>query len=170
MNPLNENPHADLGGIFTEYMSNFYPSPVVLDNWQFPTVENAFQAAKTTDLVVRLDFRDVGPGKAKRMGRKLLLRPGWEKVKDQVMLDLLRQKFADDPLKTTLLDTEDQHLIEFTTWHDTYWGVCLGGCRKGWPPTKFVKPHEKGIGQNKLGLMLEQVRFELRRADRFTWV
>lgn len=170
MNRLNGYPETGLGGFFYGYMSNFYPSPVSFDGLHFPTIENAFQAAKTTDLSERIKFTEVGPSQAKQFGRKVKpLRSDWEQIKDGVMLDLLRQKFACEPLRSALLDTENQHLIEFTTWHDTYWGVCLGGCKKGWPPTKDVKPHEPGIGQNKLGLMIEQVRSELQRSDRFTW-
>lgn len=42
-------------GIY-EFLSNFYPAPVTLDGVVYPTVENAFQAAKTGDMALRRQF------------------------------------------------------------------------------------------------------------------
>lgn len=39
-------------GIY-EFLSNFYPAPVTLDGVVYPTVENAFQAAKTGDILLK---------------------------------------------------------------------------------------------------------------------
>ena len=88
------------------------------------------------------------PGEAKKLARKLPIRPDWEEVKDQIMLDLVRIKFSKSGLKKALLATGDAELIEGNTWNDTYWGVC------------------KGVGQNKLGKILMQVRKELREEEK----
>lgn len=127
------------------FLSNFYPSVVVLDGVEYVTIEHAFQAAKTDDQADRLIIGTAyGPAAAKRAGRMVQLRPDWEDVKVSVMLSLLRQKFDDDRLCRKLLATRDDHLVEGNTWGDTYWGVC------------------DGHGSNMLGKLLMQVRQELR--------
>ena len=79
----------------------------------------------------------------KKMGRSVSLRPDWEDIKDDVMLEGLYRKFTNDELAEWLLDTGDEELVEGNWWGDRYWGVC------------------NGIGQNKLGKLLMKVREEL---------
>ena len=131
--------------------SNYYPAPATYEGLTFTTGEGAFQAAKTRDTVVRSEFADIDPGVAKAKGRKLELRPDWEKVKFQVMLDVLRSKFQDPVLRKMLLDTGEHMIIEDTTgWHDNVWGNCR--CDKC-----------LGIqGTNLLGKALMSIRAELR--------
>lgn len=128
------------------FLSNFHPSPIVFEGIEYRTVEHAFQAAKTLDLVKRKTIASVGlPGIAKKLGRSLKLREDWEEVKLKVMLELVRIKFQDYELKLQLLATHDATLIEGNWWDDTFWGVC------------------KGVGTNHLGRILMQVRDELRK-------
>lgn len=87
------------------------------------------------------------PGAAKRVGKTLTLRPDWEQVKDAIMLDVLRLKFALPDLRYKLLCTANVQLVEGNTWGDTYWGVC------------------NGRGANKLGELLMQVRNEIRKGE-----
>lgn len=73
------------------------------------------------------------------------LRPDWEEIKDEVMLQVLRMKFSQNPeIAKELLATGDALLIEHTR-NDDYWAD--GG---------------DGSGKNKLGLLLMQVREELK--------
>lgn len=105
--------------------SNYYPASVTYEGITFTTGEAAFQSAKTLDMNVRMAFTNIDPGKAKGDGRKLKLRSDWEKVKYQVMLDVLRSKFEDPTLCKMLLDTGNRTIIEDTTgWHDNEWGDC----------------------------------------------
>src|SRR5579871_4764016 len=61
------------------FLSNFHYATVSLDGVTYPTVEHAFQAAKTDDAEERRAIRDCGsPGRAKRMGKKVKLRKDWE--------------------------------------------------------------------------------------------
>lgn len=125
------------------YLSNFSKCQVELDGNVYPSVEHAFQAAKTTIQAERMKVRmQKTPGEAKRIGRKVALRPDWEKVKDGIMLDLLRQKFNQTMYRNGLLSTGQRQLVEGNTWNDTYWGIC------------------NGIGQNKLGELLMQIRHD----------
>lgn len=131
------------------FLSNFYPCTVTLDGVEYPTVEHAFQAAKTLDPEVRQKIRDAStPGKAKRMGKALKLNmsvPAWNVVKVAIMYDLVKQKFSKEPFRTKLLSTGDAELIESNWWGDTFWGVCMGK------------------GENNLGKILMRVREELRK-------
>jgi len=68
-------------------------------------------------------------------------------MKADIMLELLRLKFAFYDLGMLLLATEDAVLEEGNWWGDTYWGVCPSG---------------SGNGENMLGRLLMQVREELK--------
>ena len=136
------------------FLSNFYPSPIVIkddeDEFIAKTVEHYFQFMKTPSMeegIVILCAET--PGQAKRLGRKCYLRKDWDEVKDDIMLKALREKFEHPKLRTMLLATGDETLVEGNHWHDNYWGVC--SCDKC-----------KGIGKNKLGQLLMKVREEIR--------
>ena len=130
------------------FLSNFWPSPVKFDGEVYPSVEHAFHAAKTNDPDERQLVREqLSPGRAKKIGRRVTLRPDWEKVKVDVMRRLVREKFRDRCLKQKLLATGDQEPVEYNTWGDTYWGVC----------TRIRQ------GQNWLGKILMEVREELQK-------
>lgn len=128
-----------------EFLSNFYPSPIVYEGIEYPTVEHAFQAVKSLDENTRkMVARQETPGLAKREGRHLKLRSDWESVKVSIMHDLLLLKFSIPELKNKLLNTGNQFLVEGNYWHDTFWGVC------------------NGEGENQLGHLLMEVRKEIR--------
>lgn len=132
------------------FLSNFYPALVWVDSTQYPTVEHAFQAAKTISFHHRMDIALADtPGKAKRLGRKVPLREDWEEVKSDVMEDLVRQKFQDPTLKKELLATGDEELVEGNTWNDCVWGM-----------TKDAQG--TWVGENRLGKILMKIRQELK--------
>lgn len=55
-----------------DFLSNFYPAPVSLDGVDYPTVEHAFQAAKTFDPKQRAPIRNARtPSSAKSMARRI---------------------------------------------------------------------------------------------------
>jgi len=132
-----------------KFMSNFVPARVMLDGDWYPTTEHAYQAAKTTDRDKRRGIKmAASPGIAKRLGRLLPIRKDWESIKDKTMYDLLVQKFAQPEYSEQLLATGDAYIEETNHWGDVYWGVC------------------KGVGQNKLGKMLMDIRQGLRDLER----
>lgn len=113
-------------------LSNFYPFPVSIDGVLYYTNEHFFQAFKTT---TPDDFNWIlnapTPGIAKRMGsrkgyqgRKIILRPDWDNIKDNIMAIGLAWKFGTTQLKQILIDTDPAELIEGNRWHDNYWGDC----------------------------------------------
>lgn len=134
------------------FLSNFHPTPVLgVDGTAYPSVEHAFQAAKTTDSTAQNMMRSGTAAQAKALGRTVRLRPNWEEIKTDVMLQLVRDKFSREPLRSRLLATGNTELVEGNTWHDNFWGACkCAACRK------------RGPGQNWLGRILMTVREELR--------
>lgn len=134
------------------FLSNFSLSPFTDEcGDSYPTVEHYFQAQKATNM---FDFEEIRmaktPGLAKKLGRQIELAPDWESVKEQVMLDGLRHKFAIPELRDKLLATGDQYLEEGNYWHDNYWGDC--DC----PRCKDI------MSRNMLGQLLMQVREEIK--------
>jgi len=126
------------------FLSNFWEALVQLDGQVYTSVEHAYQAAKSHDVHYRLSVLCARTaGDAKRLGRKVALRPDWEDVKVDIMLGLLRQKFTEPKLARLLLATGEQELVEGNYWGDTFWGVC------------------QGKGKNQLGKLLMQVRQEI---------
>jgi ribA/ribD-fused uncharacterized protein len=129
--------------------SNFAPFPVTIDGAVWPTTEHYFQAQKFPgDPAYQEQIRQApSPMIAARLGRsrKHPLRPDWEQVKDAVMLTALRAKLAQHPSLANLLrSTGDAVLVEHTA-NDAYWADA-----------------GDGSGRNQLGLLLMQIRDDLR--------
>ena len=136
------------------WLSNFWPVPVKLEGINYPTVEHAYQAAKTTDVVLRAQIAVcLRPGGAKRLGRCLPLRPNWDELRLAAMLGLLRQKFAPGTtLAVQLVATGTAMLLEGNNWGDRFWGVDA----------------YDGVGENHLGRLLMTIRKDLQGEGRET--
>jgi ribA/ribD-fused uncharacterized protein len=108
------------------FLSNFSASPVEMDGLIYPTVEHAYQAAKTFNTNNRVKIQKaLTPGLAKKLGRKVPMRSDWDDVKISIMENLIEKKFAPGTkLASDLLLTMDAELIEGNWWNDTFWGVC----------------------------------------------
>lgn len=130
------------------FLSNFYPEPVLWRGVVYQTAEHAYQAAKacTPEVAARIAATHT-PSAAKRLGKRIELRPDWEEIKLRVMESILRVKFAPGTECAALLEaTGEALLIEGNTWGDVYWGVC------------------NGVGTNYLGALLMLIRQENRAA------
>lgn len=93
------------------------------------------------------------PGKAKGIGRRVTLRPGWDNgVRLRAMQTGLLTKFAVPELREVLDSTGTLHLIETNRHHDSTWGHCIGGGRTP------CKPRCAHPGQNMLGELLMALR------------
>ena len=124
------------------FLSNFWPSPIKWKSAVWPTVEHAYQAAKSADPIIQEFVRcSRTPGIAKRRGRQVKARDDWDKVKLGIMRELVTKKFTQNKdLAKLLKETGDAELIEGNTWGDTFWGVC------------------RGQGENHLGKILMEIR------------
>jgi len=134
------------------FLSNFYRAAVTFDGAEYPTVEHAFQAAKTHDFAKRRIIRNAAtPSEAKRLGRRLQRRDDWYDISLWVMEDLVRQKFTRYPeLRHQLLETGSAVLIEGNNWNDRFYGAVWDSTREVW------------VGENHLGRILMKIRAELR--------
>ena len=110
------------------FLSNFFPAKFRWDGVVWNSSEHAFQAAKTLDPAERATIAALPkPGQAKRAGKKVRLRPDWEAVKVDIMLEIVEAKFQQNPeLMDRLVATGDAELVEGNVWNDTFWGVCRG--------------------------------------------
>lgn len=130
------------------FLSNFYESSIWIDKERYPSVEHAYQAAKTNDASTKRMIREAKtPGIAKRLGKSCQLSTDWDSKKVEVMRTLVREKFKNPLLRSLLLATEDASLIEENNWNDRFWGVC------------------KGSGLNWLGKILMEVREECKTEE-----
>lgn len=142
------------------FLSNFYASeiPLLFDGtlYRMPTVENAFQAGKVfcSNLSTSerheafAKFAGAKPGESKGLGRTLPIDLGkWSAASESVMLSSLKQKFEPgSQLASRLLATGTQELVEDNDHGDRLWG------------------RVNNEGTNKLGVLLMQVRADLKAA------
>jgi N-glycosidase YbiA len=124
--------------------SNFSAHGFVLDDLYWPTSEHYFQAQKFAGTPRVEQIRGLNkPKEAANMGRdrSFPLRSDWETVKDDVMQQAVLAKFrTHGDIRNILLGTGDEDLVENAP-GDYYWGC-----------------GQDGTGQNKLGLILMEVR------------
>lgn len=129
------------------FLMNNYDSPIEVDGLIYDTVEHAYQASKTTDDSERTEIHNAATARrAKRIGRSISLRPGWDAMREDVMFELLKKKFGptNKELRTKLLATQNARLV---SGGDTFWGEV------------------HGAGNNRLGNLLMKVRAGLIKAS-----
>ena len=137
-----------VGGSYGEF-SCFAVYPIRVKGKVWPTTEHYYQAQKFAGTSQELAIQKAAtPMKAAELGRtkKIRVRPTWDNVKDNIMMEAMRAKFTQyADLKAMLLATEDAQ-ITLHTETDAYWGD--GG---------------DGKGLNKMGKILMNVREELQK-------
>jgi N-glycosidase YbiA len=128
--------------------SNFSRHGFEQDGTYWPTAEHYFQAQKFPASVTQQRIKRARTAKeAAKLGRDRLvpLRPDWETVKDNLMRIAILRKFeTHQDIREILLNTGDELLVENAP-GDYYWGCGADGS-----------------GQNKLGMILMEVRSILR--------
>lgn len=125
------------------FLSNFYLIKVHFMGIDFPSSENAYQAAKCKHPKDREKFIKISAGEAKKLGQNIEIRKDWELVKLDIMEKVLKEKFSNPRLKYLLKLTKDSELIEGNWWGDRYWGVY------------------HGEGENNLGKLLMKIRSDI---------
>jgi ribA/ribD-fused uncharacterized protein len=132
-----------------EKFSNFYPVIIYYEHRNYPSVEHAYVAAKSSDEIFRKTISKLlaeEAGKAKKLGSQIKLRPRWNLIKYPIMKRFLMQKFSYDEFKKLLLSTDDTYLEEGNFWHDNYWGNC------------YCKKCQNITGENNLGKLIMGIR------------
>ncbi len=128
------------------FLSNFYLCKIKIDGVEYSSGEAAFQAQKCVDKEEKARFVELTPLLSKKFGKSVKLRPDWEKVKVDIMTEVVRAKFTQNTdLAEKLIATGDAELIEGNHWRDYFWGMC------------------NGKGKNNLGKILMKIREELKQ-------
>lgn len=125
------------------FLSNMFPCELQVNGLTFTCAESCFQSFKTTDPEERKRFQNLNGFDAKKLGRKIKLRPDWNDIRIDVMKAVIKVKFKQHPELTKKLISIKEPIVEDNTWNDTFWGVC------------------NGKGANNLGKILESVRDSL---------
>lgn len=143
MSCTNQNTAVKIDSFVGKYrfLSNFYQCGVTFEDIAYDNAEAAFQAQKCEDYDDRRKFAGLNPSEAKRLGRKVKLRPDWDLIKDSVMYDVVFAKFKQNyNLREKLLQTGSATLVEGNDWGDRHWGQV------------------NGVGKNMLGKILMHIR------------
>ena len=126
-----------------DFLSNFYECPILWKGNLYRNSESIYQSYKTLDNVP-FDFTKTTGSQAKKISKKLNVRPDWNKIKFDLIYEICQEKFNQNTdIAQKLMNTGDAILIEGNYWGDTYWGKC------------------NGVGQNNLGKILMKIREEL---------
>ena len=146
-------------------LSNHHRCNFVLDNTKFTSVEQYFfynlANIDGDEVAMYKILATHDPVKQLHIGKRLKKSPKhnaarWQQEAPEVMYRAVKAKFSsDDHLKSVLLTTGDQNLIEANK-HDTYWGVGLS-----LSDPNLLKP-QFWRGENQLGNILVKVREELK--------
>ena len=100
-------------------------------------------------------FTGLSARRAKKLGRSIALDPNWDQIRDFAMYEVVMTKFSQIPALTRrLLKTGDAEIRPENTNHDNYWGSCQ--CAACADKKK----------ENKLGLILMQVRSKLKDSEK----
>ena len=146
-------------GFFSLYcfLSNFYRCNILYRGQDYTCLEQGYQCIKARENGDERAFHDIlkmtSPADMKQRGAEIVVNERWDRIKLEVMEDLVFCKFRQNlTLYNCLLNTRPHNLIECTI--DDFWGA---GCVLGsialdegcWP------------GQNYLGKILVRVRTRL---------
>jgi ribA/ribD-fused uncharacterized protein len=125
-----------------ECFRNFHPSPIIIQDEEYDTVEHAYQAYKTLNPVEREYVRNAPtPREAKKRGRHVTLREDFPIVRIPLMRLFVLTKFTRHRrCRQVLTLSHDAIIQEGNWWGDTFWGIC------------------NGKGENNLGIILMEVR------------
>lgn len=124
------------------FLSNMFPVEIKIGEYTFSCAESAFQASKCLLPEDKKRFESLNGFEAKKLGRKVKLRPDWNEVRIPLMRRILKIKFSHPDLAEKLMKVEGV-IVEDNTWNDTFWGKC------------------RGVGENHLGLILMELRERL---------
>lgn len=131
--------------------SNFSRHGFELDGLYWKTSEHYFQAQKFAGTKYETRIREArSPKDAANLGRRrdFPLRKDWESVKDDVMRRAVLKKFqTHEDIRGILLNTGEEAIVENAP-GDYYWGC-----------------GQDGTGKNMLGVILMEVRDQLRETE-----
>lgn len=133
--------------------SNLFPSPIMFEGRVFPTAEHAYQAGKARKETVREWILSAPTPSLVAMAAHGLytwdIVPNWSQIKFDRMREVLRAKFTqNEDLRQALLSTGEVRIVEAAR--------VANGVNRTWGEVN-------GKGLNMLGVLLMEVRAELKR-------
>lgn len=140
--------------------SNFYYVEFEYKGYKVTSSEQAFMLEKALtfdESMVKPILATMNPAEIKKLGRKVKNYDDakWNESRYDIMVDILCAKFSVEPLKSKLLDTRDEFIVEASP-TDKIWGA---GLAKGDPRLNYPKYYP---GTNLLGKALMDARTRLR--------
>lgn len=142
--------------------SNFYKCKFIVENIEFISSEQyfmykkamAFMDADTAEEILKSKM----PWEAKKLGRQVknFKKEEWDSMCERIMYDAVYNKFYQNAaLLNILINTNDTKFVESSP-VDSLWGIGLSeeDARK--------VPEEQWPGKNLLGIILTQLRYDLR--------
>lgn len=129
------------------WLSNFELVDIEYKGAIYPSVEHAYQSAKSDDPAWKLKCQDrnIKPGKIKTISKDIPSVDNWVSIRVDVMRECVRKKMVQEPYRQKLIDTGHVHIQEGNHWYDAFWGVRT----------------DTGKGQNYLGRIIMDIRDEL---------
>lgn len=128
------------------WLSNFTKCKIVLNDIEYPSIEHAYQSAKSNLKSWKLFCSTTeSPSVVKKHSKTVKLIENWDNVKLVVMKECVKQKYNQCPFKELLINTGNTYIQEGNTWGDTFWGVDLAN----------------NYGTNYLGKLIMEVRTDL---------
>lgn len=136
--------------------SNLFRRAITFEETEFPTAEHAYQAGKARKKAVRDWILSAPTPSLVAMAAHGLytwdIVPNWSKMKFDRMREVLRAKYTQhEDLRTLLLSTGEARLVE--------------SCRTD-NPVNRTWGEVNGKGLNMLGVLLMEIRTELRQAEK----
>ncbi len=128
------------------FLSNSARVPIEIDGVRNPTVEHAYSSRRIAWEAVASDVRFIPTPAGAIARREVPAHPNWPSDRLNVMETLLSTKFAPGSRAANrLLETGNAALRNENWWDDRFWGTV------------------DGLGENRLGSMLEDMRGSLRK-------
>ena len=135
----------------TAFLSNFEPVQIEYNGMVYPSVENAYQSAKSDNMDWKTFCLTCEAREVKKKSKDYELVENWEEIKIDVMHRCLIKKFSQTEFMTKLVATGNQNIQEGNYWGDDFWGINLK-----------VNPN---VGENHLGRLLMNLRTYFKRYD-----
>ena len=137
------------------FLRNDYSANVILDDEIYPSVEHAYQAAKTQNIDLRKKIQNASVHEARKIGKNEITIPlTWDTDRLVVMKQLQKSKYTDNlNLKLKLLLTGNEEIIQGGTMPDKFWGQ-----------------DDFGDGKNHNGKIIMKVREEIKTEEGDFWL
>jgi len=153
---------SENGGLTKSCLSQWWPSPFVVEGTVYHTAEHWMMAQKALLFDDRESFEKIilaeSPQKAKKMGRQVrnFNEDIWKSKRMDIVVQGTLHKFnQNNGLRSFLIDTNDKILVEASP-VDKIWGIGLDA------ENKNAKNPKRWEGLNLLGFALMEVRDLLR--------